>query len=213
MKCKICGTRRPRRLCPGVQGEICTLCCGTEREVTVLCPFECPYLRAAHEHERKARLDEVPHADIEIRQSDVEEKTFLLMALCMAIRRAAAARRDLVDRDVIEALEGLIQTYKVARSGLVYEARPQNPMAAEVFQAVQEQIAELRRLLREESPQAEARLRDIDILITLVYLRRLAALHSNGRPKGRPFLAWLFSLPGVAEKEAGAPQERLVITP
>ena len=44
MKCRICDTRKPRRYCPGVTGDICSICCGNEREVTVDCPLDCPFL-------------------------------------------------------------------------------------------------------------------------------------------------------------------------
>ena len=52
MACALCETRRPRRFCPGVRGDICTLCCGSEREVSVACPLDCEYLREAHKHEK-----------------------------------------------------------------------------------------------------------------------------------------------------------------
>ena len=51
--CAICHTRRPRRYCPGVRGHICPVCCGTERENTVSCPLDCPYLREARVREKE----------------------------------------------------------------------------------------------------------------------------------------------------------------
>ena len=52
MACAICETRRPRRFCPGVRGDICSICCGTEREVTVDCPLDCEYLQEARRHDK-----------------------------------------------------------------------------------------------------------------------------------------------------------------
>src|ERR1035441_6424798 len=52
MQCSICQTRRSRRFCPGVRGEICSLCCGEEREVTVDCPLDCEFLREGRRHEK-----------------------------------------------------------------------------------------------------------------------------------------------------------------
>ena len=52
MACAICETRRPRRFCPGVRGDICSICCGTEREVTVDCPLDCEFLQEARRHEK-----------------------------------------------------------------------------------------------------------------------------------------------------------------
>src|SRR5215212_6262711 len=68
MACAICETRRPRRFCPGVRGDICSVCCGTEREVTVDCPFECEYLQQSRHHEKPAPLDSpaLPNQDIRV---------------------------------------------------------------------------------------------------------------------------------------------------
>ena len=59
MLCAICGVRKARRFCPGVRGNICTLCCGTEREVTVDCPLDCEYLQEAHRQDVDTRSSPV----------------------------------------------------------------------------------------------------------------------------------------------------------
>ncbi len=55
MKCVICEVRTARRHCPGVRGEICSVCCGTERENTIACPFDCTYLREARLREKRPK--------------------------------------------------------------------------------------------------------------------------------------------------------------
>src|SRR5215472_15269723 len=91
MTCAICGIRRPRRYCPGVHGEICAICCGTEREVTVSCPLDCEYLREARRRERPAEIDaaQVPNADIEISERLIREHEGLLNFLTMALVQSA----------------------------------------------------------------------------------------------------------------------------
>jgi hypothetical protein len=66
---------------------------------------------------------------------------------------------------------------------LVYESRPDNVIAARIYAAVQERIAEL----RERVPQ----LRDADLLGILAFLQRLELQKNNGRPKGRAFIHFL----------------------
>src|ERR1700682_5299675 len=68
MKCKICNTRKPRRYCPGVNGDICSICCGSEREVTVNCPLDCPYLVEARHHEKPPAMSaqQLPNQDVRI---------------------------------------------------------------------------------------------------------------------------------------------------
>ena len=51
MSCVICEIRKEKRVCPAVHGRICAQCCGEQREVTLDCPSDCPYLQQAREHE------------------------------------------------------------------------------------------------------------------------------------------------------------------
>src|ERR1043165_6198271 len=90
MACAICETRRPRRFCPGVRGDICSICCGTEREVTVDCPFECEYLQESRKHHKSPDLDpaQVPNLDIRVSEKFLEERESLLAFLGTALLRA-----------------------------------------------------------------------------------------------------------------------------
>ena len=68
--CKICGKRRARRACPAVHGDICTICCGSEREVSLSCPLECEWLQEAHRHEKPVPIAENQLANTDIVVSD-----------------------------------------------------------------------------------------------------------------------------------------------
>src|ERR1700674_6113094 len=50
LSCAICEDRKEKRFCPAVHGKICPQCCGEQREVTLDCPSDCPYLLQAREH-------------------------------------------------------------------------------------------------------------------------------------------------------------------
>ena len=108
MNCAICETRRPRRYCPGVRGEICALCCGTAREVTVDCPLDCTYLRESRSHERPPEPDpaKMPNPDVNITEKFLAQNTRLFTFLCMAILKHALGAPGVVDNDLREALEG-----------------------------------------------------------------------------------------------------------
>ena len=193
MACAICETRRPRRYCPGVRGEICSICCGTEREVSVACPFDCDYLRDARKHDKPAEFDEsqVPNRDIRISESFLEEHERLLEFLAGAIAAAAIDTAGAVDFDVREALEGLVRTYRTLQSGVYYESVPPNPLAAAIFRRVKSAVEDLQ---REESKAGETRTRDADVLGALVFLQRLDYDRNNGRKLGRAFLHFLGDL-------------------
>jgi hypothetical protein len=201
MLCAICQKRRPRRYCPGVRGDICPVCCGTEREVTVRCPSDCEYLMEARKHERTERLDPatIPHRDITLSEEFLEEKSDLIAELGSALA-ATAEREGAVDSDAREALESLIQTYRTLQSGLIYENRPQNPIAANLHRAMQDAAAQF--LTKERQALGISKTRDADVLRVLVFMDILALDRSNGRRYGRSFLDGLLRFQ-PAEARAG----------
>jgi hypothetical protein len=159
MACAICEVRRPRRYCPGVRGEICTICCGTEREVTVDCPFDCIYLQDARMHEKPAEIDpaQVPNQDIQITESFLRDNETLLVFLAQTIMQASLEVPGIIDYDIREALEALIRTYRTLESGVYYETRPANPLANHVCNAVQRAAQEYRQREREQGGVSKTR--------------------------------------------------------
>jgi hypothetical protein len=198
--CKLCEKKRARRYCPGVSGEICPQCCGTERENTIDCPLECEHLQAARLHERPAPLSEndfpnheLPNKDIRITEQFLKDQDHLVIWLAHSLARAMESGKA-VDADAREALEAMIKTHRTLESGLIYESKPQNPYAAGIQEALKTAIEDLRKRIAEEAGlQVSAGLRDKDLLGVLVFLQRLEIQHNNGRRKGRAFLDFLRS--------------------
>ena len=202
MPCAICRTRRPRRYCPGVHADICTTCCGSEREVTVDCPFDCEYLIQAHQFERpETELAPLVHPDIEITEDFVIEHEQLLAILGAGIGLAAEQTPGSVDSDVREALESLVETYKTMDKGVFYEHIPQNPLAASVFRFTQQAIQQMRDAQAENRAHAT---RDGEVLRALVFLLRIANDRDNGRKRCRAFLGMLRQFHSRAVGEAPA---------
>jgi len=188
MKCKICQSRRPRRECPGVRGDICAVCCGTEREVTVNCPLDCAYLADARLHEKALEIDpeQVPNKDVRISESFLRDHSELLAVAGSALFQVSADTPGTADGDVAEALDALVRTYRTMDSGLIYETRPSNLMAAAIQQRVREQIGQYQQQRRERLGMET--LRDADVLGVLVFFQRLLFTNNNGRKRGRAFL-------------------------
>jgi hypothetical protein len=204
MACAICRTRKPRRFCPGVHGDICTLCCGQEREVTVDCPFDCPYLQEArkHEHTEPLNPDDIPNKDIRVTEEFLGEHESLLVGAMTSLMRAALDTPGAVDRDVQDALDALVRTQRTIESGVYYETRPENALANRIFNETRSGLEEFRKLDREE--MGMTRTRDSDVLTVLVFLQRLALDRNNGRPRGRAFLDSLRGF--LAQAEGAVPQ-------
>jgi hypothetical protein len=187
--CAICHTRRPRRYCPGVLGHICPVCCGTERENTVSCPLDCPYLREARvrEKEHYLRPEDYPNSEVKIDESFLQRNEALLIFVASGLANAALDAGNAIDDDVKEALASLFTTYKTRQSGLVFESRPDNVIAARVQAGIQERIREIEEALQRN----DVSLRDSDVLGVLVFLQRLEMQKNNGRARSRAFIDFL----------------------
>ena len=184
--CKLCEKKRARRYCPGVRGDICPVCCGTERENTVDCPSDCEYLKEARLRESSVPVgrEDVPNRDIEVTEKFLRDHQELVAWLSHQLAQAMQTHRA-VDSDAREAVDSLIRTYRTLNSGLIYETRPQNPYAAAVQDALKQAIEKYRKDVTESSGMIS--LRDADVLGVLVFLQRMGITHNNGRPRGRAF--------------------------
>jgi hypothetical protein len=186
--CKICGKRRARRACPAVQGDICSICCGTEREVSLSCPLDCVYLQEAHQHERPVPIapDQISYPEVPVTEEFVRDHEELLLFSVYSLVQAALHTPGAIDVDVLSALEALIQTQRTLQSGLVYETRAENTIAMAVQRAFSSSLADYQKV-REEREGLSA-FRSSDILSVLVFLHRLGQQNQNGRPRGRMYL-------------------------
>lgn len=202
--CKICNTRRAKRQCPGIGGNICSTCCAEGREITIECPRECPHLREARLHESRVQLtpEMVPNRDIDVTEDFVRHHEHLVLMLGHVLTRAAEKAKA-VDSDVREALEAIIQTYRTRQSGLIYESKLANPFAAEIQESLKNTLDELGK--RVEEATGTNSVRDADVLGTLIFLQRLGLQHDNGRRRGRVFYDFLVDhFPAVPVAEAAA---------
>jgi hypothetical protein len=210
LTCAICEIRKEKRFCPAVHGRICPQCCGEQREVTLDCPSDCPYLLQAREHEKPRTADHVDAValflQVELSDQFMYEKEHLLMGLTFALAKAAHADRSLHDQDLIAALSMLATTYeRRVNSGLHYEpllaSEPQRKAVAEVEMMVREYRE------AERKHTGVSSLRDSDVLKALVFLIRLAHGRTSGRPKSRAFVEFLFAQFPEQESALAAPQE------
>ena len=205
LSCAICEERREKRFCPAVHGKICPQCCGEQREVTLDCPSDCPYLQQAREHaqderpgkrDRGALFPEVDIPDVEITEQFLYEREELILGLSFALAKCARADRSLMDRDLIAAVSSLAKSYQtLVNSSLIYEPPTANlahqTIAREIAREVETMVREFREA--EEQHIGHTRLRDSDVLKALVFLLRLGLGRTSGRPKSRAFVDFLFA--------------------
>ena len=195
MSCALCEARKEKRFCPAVHGRICPQCCGEQREVTLECPTDCEYLRQARQHERPRPMETLdrdslfPAVDIE--ESFLYQHEDLLLGLRFALTKSARENRVLLDTDLIAALTALGKTYQtLAQSGLHYEAAAPSPAQQAVVEEMKKLLDEFRVL--EQQHRGQSLLRDADVLRGIVFLTRMAHGRTNGRPKSRAYVDFLF---------------------
>jgi hypothetical protein len=194
MSCVICEIRKEKRFCPAVHGRICAQCCGEQREVTLDCPSDCPYLLQAREHEKPRPAEQFDAAalflQVEVSEQFTYEREHLLMGLSYALVKTAQADRSLNDQDFISALTAMCTSYeRLVSSGLHYE----QPLTSRAQHAIAAQVEEMMKQYREAEQKqlGYSTLRDADVLRGLVFLLRLAHGRTSGRPKSRAFIDFL----------------------
>ena len=210
MSCAICEIRKEKRFCPAVHGRICPQCCGEQREVTLDCPSDCPYLVQAREHEKPRPTDQIDPAglflQVEVPDQFMYEKEHLLMGLTYALAKAARADRTLNDQDLIAAISVLATSYeRRVNSGLHYE----QPLTSESRRKAAIEIENMVKEYREAEQKhiGYSSLRESDVLKALVFLLRLAHGRTSGRPKSRAFVEFLFAQFPEKESAVVTPQE------
>ena len=202
--CKICGKRRAKRSCPAVHGDICTICCGTEREVTLTCPLHCEYLQEAHRREKPVPvIGNLSFPDVHVTEDFLHKHEELLLFSVYSLVQAALRTEGAVDTDILAALEALIQTHRTLESGLVYETRAENALAAAIQRRLAESLNDYQKIRKER--EGLTFFRNTDILAILVFLHRLGQQNQNGKPRGRMYLDLLRQMTPEKGVEERAP--------
>jgi len=210
LSCAICEIRKEKRFCPAVHGRICPQCCGEQREVTLDCPLDCPYLLQAREHEKPRPADQIDPAglflQVEVSDQFMYEKEHLLMGLTYALAKSARTDRSLHDQDLIATLTMLATSYqRRVNSGLHYEQPLTSDSQRRAAAEVETMVKEYREA--EQKHVGYSSLHDSDVLKALVFLLRLAYGRTSGRPKSRALVQFLFAQFPEKESAVLAPQE------
>jgi hypothetical protein len=157
--------------------------------VTIDCPRECLHLVSSRQNDM-ARLQidwaKVPFPESKFTRQFAQTHGPLLYSLDRAICKFAAEHRVTVDTDVVAALQNLAESYRTQASGLIYEKPLDYSLQRALSEALKASIAEFRE--KEAQRVGMTTVRDSDVRDALIFLTQLAAVHENGRPKGRAYL-------------------------
>ena len=192
MTCPICEKRKAVRFCPAKGEQICAVCCGTEREVTIDCPVDCPHLVAAHryesEHPRTLPPD-TPLLDVDLPSDLIHTHQQLLAALAFTIAKFCAEHPQATDTDALNAVQALAETYRTLRTGIYYERPPDALLPRELYVALTAFIDDVKK--QETERTGFSTLKESNIFFLLVFLYRMGLLQTNGRLRSRSFIEFL----------------------
>jgi hypothetical protein len=153
MACPLCHARKARRQCPALDQVICPVCCGTKRQVEIVCPADCQYLASARAHP-PAAVQRRRERDLRFAFSVLDGLSQSATALLIGISSVVAAhRREAIppinDTDVADAAGSLAATLETAARGIIYEHQPSSLPA-------QRLLVEMKDALRQSARAAGA---------------------------------------------------------
>lgn len=175
------------------------------------CPLDCQYLLEARKHDKTAirNPDQLPNRDIHVTEEFLASHESLLAAMAEALIRTALGTQGVVDSDVRDALDALIRTYRTLETGIHYDTRPENRLAAVLYDALQSAVTDFRR--QETELLGITRTRDNEVLGLLVFFQHFELDRNNGRKRSRAFLDVLREFYPDSPGETPSPPSPLVL--
>jgi hypothetical protein len=124
MKCCLCDKKKAKRHCPAKNALICAQCCGEKRVLEIDCPESCEFLIAGRERDGQEYAKRIrsldPVAQERSRRIFLEHQNTLAY-LEYAIAHERLLSHHLTDRDVAQAVDLLLSTYRTEDKGVLYE--------------------------------------------------------------------------------------------
>ena len=148
MSCPSCGQRKGRRHCPALRATICTVCCGTKRQVEIACPSDCVYLVSAREHPaavvRRKQEQDVARLIPSIRHLTERQYQLFFVFQTTITRFKPEGFSRLTDSDIAEAAASVAATLETSARGVIYEHVPDAPPAKGLAKELRNTIAQIR---------------------------------------------------------------------
>jgi hypothetical protein len=205
-ECPRCNRRAGKRYCPALRTKICAVCCARERMIDLACPETCPYLRSARDsisdREHKLREREAA-ASGQVMPKVTERMIHVILRIEGGVLKAkrgieGAALDDLVDAEILAAVENAMRNYRTEESGLIYEHAAATSRIAEVGRRIRAEIDRL----GEELPDA-TRPPTGEIVQSLERARAMIESHIKRGEGDRSYLRFISLFHPYPEEAAG----------
>jgi hypothetical protein len=147
MLCPLCRQRKARRTCPALGQSICSVCCGTKRQIEITCTSDCRYLTAARAHPASV-VQKQQQRDVTLilptlsRLTERQHQLFFMLQ-SLIVRHEPEGFVRLTDKDVAEAAGALAASLETAARGVVFEQTPASPLARPLLTKMREWLQDL----------------------------------------------------------------------
>jgi hypothetical protein len=198
MKCILCDQRKAKRFCPAKGNSICAQCCGEKRVLEINCPESCEYLKAGRENESAEYMKHLRILDAvqqERYKRLLAEHQDVIAHIEYALSRERLLSRDLSDRDVAQAVDILLDTYKTEGNGVLYE-KSSDDLRVDSLRREMRQIIESYRNPEGKEKQGivdpqNTRLQLSSAIECLEFIRSLVATYLNDRHPSSSYIDFL----------------------
>jgi len=207
MKCRLCEQRKAKRDCPAKGTLICAQCCGEKRILEIDCPESCQYLvtgRIREIEDYGKRLRSLDANTQERNKRIFQDHQEAVVQLEYMLSRERLMSHDLTDRDLTQAVEVLLETYKTEANGVLYEKTSEDLRIEPLRKELRKTIESLRNPEGNEGkgivdPQG-TRLTLSAAIECLEYLRSLVTAYQEDRRSVSGYLDFLAR--AIPRKEA-----------
>ena len=162
------------------------------------------------EHRKPLTHSEIPFPDVEFSPEILRRNSEALSAIGVGVLQFAQQNPDLRDPEVLSALRALAETYRTLESGIYFERPPDAPLPRALYAHLAAAMQELKKHGAEQS--GFTTLKDSEIFRLLIFFLRVGVRETNGRPRSRAYLDYLYAqFPGAAP--AAEPDQPHIILP
>ena len=181
LACPICSKRKAKRFCPARTETICSICCGTEREVTIDCPSDCVHLVASRQYDM-TRL-EIDWAKVPFAESKFDRRfrgDARAVAVSTSITRSASLPPTIARwwmRTSWRRCKRWRRLTAPRRAGLFTRSLWTTRCNAHCTNSLKAAIADFRE--KEAQRVGMTTVRDSDVRDALIFLTQLCAVHDE----------------------------------
>jgi len=156
------------------------------------------------EHCKPIEPEAIPFPDLEFSPEILRRHPEAVSAIGLAILGFAQQNGGVRDPEILTALRTLAESYRTLESGIYFERPPDEPLTRALYAHVGQALLEFKKQRVQQS--GFATIKDSEIFRLLVFFLRVGVRETNGRPKSRAFVDFLYAqfpaVPATVEREA-----------